>query len=144
MSILSFLGSIIGAIGKVAGVVGSIIRISKPILEHMRPMVDEIDAAMDWMEDNASVVGEEGDEFLDANMGTINDLEAVAARGQVVFGKIHELTVALRVASQENTPDRIDEAEAAEFIRLFGEIKDAIGPWRSDLDTAIESMGDVD
>ena len=144
MSIGSILGAIVGVVGKVIGVVGSVIRVARPIVEAMRPMVDEVDAAMDWLEENAAIAGEESDDFLDRNMPIINDLEAVAARGQVVFGKIHELTVALRVASQDVTPDRITEEEAANLIRIFGEIKDSLGPWRGDLDKAIESMQVLD
>ena len=135
-----FLGNIVGIIGKVIGVAASIIRIARPIIEAMRPAVEEIDQAMDWLEENATAVGEGGDDFLDRNIQTIEDLEAVSARGVVVFGKINELSIAMRVASQEKTPDTITEEEAGEFIRLIGEIKDSLGEWKGELDVSLASM----
>jgi uncharacterized protein YoxC len=144
MSILSVLGSIVGVIGKVVGVAGSIFRVARPILEAMRPAIDEVDEAMDWLEENAATVGEESDDFLDRNQKTIADLEAVSARGQVVFGLINELAASLRIASQETTPDRITEDEAARFVELFGEIKDALVPWRVELDASLASLKEAE
>lgn len=135
-----FLGNIIGALGKVIGVAMSIIKVARPIIEALRPAVDEIDTAMDWLEENGAKVGEEGDDFLDRNLQTIVDLEVVSARGVVVFGKINELAAAMRVASQEQTPDTITEDEAAVFVGLIGEIKESLGPWGDEMDTAIKSM----
>ncbi len=140
MSIFSVLGSIVGALGKVVGVVGSIISVAKPILENLRPAIKEVDVAMDWLEENATMVGEEADDFLDRNLPVINDLEMVSARGVVVFGEINQLTVELRRASQEVTPDTITEEEAAAFIERFRSIKEALGLWGPEVDKALASM----
>lgn len=140
MSFIGILGGIFGVIGKVAGVAGSIFKIARPLLEALRPAVDEVDEAMQWLEENAAKVGEDADAFLDKNAQTLMDLELASARGAVVFGKINQLTAAMRVASQERTPDTITEQEAAEFIGLIGEIREALGPWRNELDAAVSSM----
>lgn len=140
MSLLGVLGSIAGAIGKVVGVAASVFKIARPILEALRPAVDEVDLALDWLEGNAAKVGEGADDFLDRNLTTITDLEAVSGRGVVVFGKLHELAVALRVASQEQTPETITEAEAARFVALIGEIREAIAGWRPEMDAALLSL----
>jgi hypothetical protein len=143
MSVFSFLGSIVGVVGKVAGVVVNIFTEARPILEALRPAIEEVDIGMDWLEANAAVVGEEADDFLDRNLATINTLESVSARGVVFFGKLNELTVALRVASQESTPDTITDEEAANFIRLIGEMRDVKSAWGPDIDKALAQMDEA-
>lgn len=140
MSLWSFLGSIVGTVGKVIGVAASVFKVARPILEAIRPAIDEVDVALDWVEQNAAKVGAGADDFLDRNAQTIADLEAVSGRGVVVFGKLNELAVALRVASQEQTPDTITEDEAKRLVSLVGEIRDAIRGWRPELDAAIKSI----
>ena len=140
MGLINVLGSIVSVFGKVIGVAGSVFKVARPLLEALRPAIGEVEVAMSWLEENAVKVGKGGDDFLDRNLQTILDLEMVSARGQVVFGKLNEIAVALRVASQEVTPDTIDEAEAARLIALFGEFKDILAAWGPELDTALASM----
>lgn len=140
MSFFGFLGDIVGVLGKVTGVVGSIIKIGRPIIEALRPAIDEVDQAMDWIEENAAAAGEGADDFLDRNQEALADLEAASSRGVVVFGLIAELAASLRIASQEQTPDTITEDEAARFIAMLGEIREAIGPWRAEMDASLATL----
>ena len=144
MGLIGILGAVVGVAGKVIGTAVSVFKIARPLLEALRPAIEEVDVALDWLEENATKVGEGADDFLDRNAKTIADLEAVSARGVVVFGKLHELAVALRVASQEQTPDRITEEEAARFLALIGELRDAIAGWRPEVDSALVSLKDAE
>ena len=140
MKILSILGSIAGAFGKVMGVGASVFKIARPLAEALSPAIEEVDVALDWLETNAVVVGEGADDFLDRNLKTITDLEAFSGRGAVVFGKLNELAAGMRIASQEVTPDIIDEAEATRLIGQVGELQELIAAWKPEMATFLASM----
>lgn len=144
MSIISFLGGIVGAVGKALGVVGSVIKVARPLVVALRPAVKEIDIAMDFLEDIATKAGTEADDFLDKNLPVINAIETVSARGVVFFGELNAIAVNLRKFSQEQTPNKITEGEAKILIGQFARLKDLGAAWGPELDDALAKMDAVE
>ena len=148
MSIFTKIGSVIGSvggvIGKVIGVAGTVIAVAKPIVYALKDAIPEVGKALGFIQDKLEAGQVEADDFLDRNLPVINALEAVSARGVDVMDRLHTISVKLRVYSQEQTPDRITEDEAADLIQEFKALVALLNPWHEDLTAAADLMAKME
>ena len=141
---LGFLGNIVGILGKVVGIAATVVRVAKPIVYALRDAIPEVGRALGFVEEALAAGAEEADEILDRNLPAIAALEMVSARGVVVMQELNLLAVDLRVFSQEQTPDRITEAEAAILLDRLKVVVQQVTDWGPELDKAAELMDEVE
>ena len=141
---MSFFGSLVGTVAKIATTAYTIIKTALPILQALRPAVDEIDDAFGFIEEKILEGGVAADDFLDRNLGTIIALERVSLKGVEVFSQFNELAVKLRVFSQEETPDTINDEEAVQLGLDLYNLRSLLNGWGPELDSAIEKMSSME
>lgn len=134
MNFLKTLGSIFGT---AFGVVKTAVGIGKqllPFIRGAREMIPQVDVYLDQLEEKVAEGGEAADDFLDRNLPTLQAMEGFYGELEAV-GRTGRAYVAYAIhASQVETPDSLDPAEAQELALLLNAHRVAL----KDLLTKIE------
>jgi hypothetical protein len=145
MNFLKTLGSIFGT---AFGVVKTAVGIGKqllPFIRGAREMIPQVDEYLDKFEEKVAEAGEDGDDFLDRNLPTLQAMEGFYTELEAVGRTGRDYTAYAILASQSETPDTIEPGEAQELaLKLNAHrvaLKDLLTKIEdSDLEKKLEGM----
>jgi len=115
MNFLKTLGSIFGTAFGAVKVALSIGKQLLPFVRAAREVSPQVDGYLDQIEEKLAEGGEAADDFLDRNLPTLEAMEGFYTELETFARTGRSYTSYAILASQSETPDTIDPAEAQEL-----------------------------